>query len=134
MKYDRIYLLFIGVAVFSHLIASGLTYYALESHQAKECNPLMASQFPVIGHFIPAILTTLMLTGILFIVPYLYGQSKKIGLKSAVTMGVAAFLMSLDALHDIFVITDNPLGEITWPIMKTLLSVIHLITGTSPVC
>lgn len=135
MKYDRIYFLFIGAAVFFHIIAFCLTYYGIEVvGTLRECNQVMASQFSVSGYITTSVLTTLLLAGIFFVMPFLMRQQEKIGLKSAVTMGLGAFLMSLDALHDIFMITDNPLGDITWPIMKTLLSIIHLTTGTNPIC
>lgn len=135
MKYDRIYFLFIGAAVFFHIIAFCLTYYGIEVvGTLRECNQIMASQFSISGYITTSVLTTLLLAGAFFIMPFLMRQSEKIGMKTALGMGTGVFIMALDAYHDFFVITDNPLGNVTFSVMKILLIIISTITGTSPTC
>jgi len=129
-NFDKIYWLFAFAAMFCHWTAVVCTWYALSYLGASECNTAMVSMMNVIGIIPSGILTTLLAGIVIFIVPFVTNQLDKIGLTSAISLGIFVGLLGLDALNDLFVISTNPLAGITNAILIPMIDLV----GNGGVC
>ena len=103
MRWDNRYWWLIGIAVACHLVAIGITDYALCTKMARECNPFLSAAFSQWGLVIPSILSGAFIPlAMLTCVWCLQRWDKRV---TFAVLIILAGAMWIDAANDIFVIT-----------------------------
>jgi hypothetical protein len=113
IKFDKRYWIFIAAAILAHFVAIVCTYYAVTILGIHECNPFMGTAFSQLGFLITSSLSILLIIGFMMFVPFTFGQTEKLGIKSAAFMGLFVGALTIDAINDILVLSGNPLSKIT---------------------
>lgn len=113
-KVDRIYWVFLIVAVIAHTVAGASTWYALKNVLARECNPFQSEMLATdSGAILSTLVSTIAIIFIIFFVPLLNNEIEKIGKYTAGCLVFFVGFLTLDAVHDILVLMQHPASEIT---------------------
>lgn len=115
---NLVYWLLIVAAVIFHTIALVLTWYALTYLGSKECNNFMATSFSTFGHLTTGTLSLILIIIGMISIPLIFKENEHIKLKSLIYLSVFTIFLGIDALNDIFVVTNNDLSIITLSILK----------------